>query len=421
VSGEPPPTIQRPAPKAPDADFDALRAAALSAIQQSQAATSRPWTDHNLHDPGITLLEAALYAIADLHHRIAGRGIDAWEIEARDWRGDEPLGAIEDREALHRILATPSALATAREIAAGATSRADAAARTAGVLADPGGGPLSLAVAGAVGSTLRRRLVIRAALDRSGPIEGAVAEAATPAAARAAVAAAVADLGLWPEEIDALVARTELRRLARLLRDRGDELRRIVEAASDAPTALADLRGPFVEPEGTMVELEEDDRLVALAEHPCPRVAPEIWEGAGGETRLWPPHALQARTCEPVTQADYRRLALTAQEVRRASVIPGRAAGLDWTGHVTHEPRPYRRGAFTLVVERAGLEPPRWDATLTAAERTWLRGTLVAALGAPSGVSDPDASFPDFRAQADESELDHQSPRRLLGDEVGAA
>jgi hypothetical protein len=251
-------------------------------------------------------------------------------------------------------------------------------------------------------------------------VDAAVAEATSPAAARSAVAAAVADLGLWPEEIDALVARAGRRRLARLLRDRGDELRRIVESADDAATAIADLQGPFQEPEGALLALDAADAHVALAEHPCPPVAPERWEDAAGESDLWPPHALQARTCEPVTPADYRRLALAAPGVKRAFVVAGRAAGLDWKGDPANQPRPYRRGAFTLVLERAGLEPPRWDATLTPAQRTWLRGALTAALAGESGATDPDDPFPDYRAAVAEQALYDHAPRRLLGDEVGA-
>ena len=423
------PTLRRTVPVAPDADFDVLRAAALALIQRSQETNAAPWTDHNLHDPGITLLEAGLFAIADLHYRVAVRGIEAWGAEARDWRGGSLPFGVGRRQALQRVLAATgddataeSAREAAERLVRSATSLDDAAVRIAAEVPDPGGGPLALAVARAIARVLREPALRRTALDQSGPIDAAVAEAASSAEALAAVAAALRDVDVWPEEIEALVARARQRRVARLLRDRADDLRRIVETAQDAGTALADLRGPFVEPEGTMLGLDDpDDTLVALALHPCPPVAPEIWEDARGETALWPPHALQARTVEPVTPADYRRLALAAPEVKRAFVVRGRAAGIDWKGAATNAPRPFRRGAFTIVVERAGLEPPRWDTTLTAAHRAWLRATLKATLGAETGRSDPDVPFPDFRAAADEGELDGQAPRRLLGDEVGAA
>ena len=49
------------APPVP-AGFAALRAEAVAAIQ---AATGQRWTDHNLHDPGITLLEQLCYALTE--------------------------------------------------------------------------------------------------------------------------------------------------------------------------------------------------------------------------------------------------------------------------------------------------------------------------------------------------------------------
>lgn len=49
-------------------DFDALRRRALAVIQRVAGAT---WTDHNSHDPGITILEALCYALTDLGYRTA--------------------------------------------------------------------------------------------------------------------------------------------------------------------------------------------------------------------------------------------------------------------------------------------------------------------------------------------------------------
>ena len=48
--------------------FEALRARALGRLQRLAGAT---WTDHNTHDPGITLLETLCYAITDLAYRTA--------------------------------------------------------------------------------------------------------------------------------------------------------------------------------------------------------------------------------------------------------------------------------------------------------------------------------------------------------------
>ncbi len=47
-------------------EFDFLRQKGLEHIQQLSGGL---WTDHNLHDPGITMLEALCYAVADLGYR----------------------------------------------------------------------------------------------------------------------------------------------------------------------------------------------------------------------------------------------------------------------------------------------------------------------------------------------------------------
>ncbi len=47
-------------------DFDYLRAKGLTYIQQ---LSGKLWTDHNLHDPGITILEVLCYALMDLGYR----------------------------------------------------------------------------------------------------------------------------------------------------------------------------------------------------------------------------------------------------------------------------------------------------------------------------------------------------------------
>ncbi|HSK14060.1 MAG TPA: hypothetical protein VK907_12655, partial [Phnomibacter sp.] len=47
-------------------DHEALRRLGLEHIEKFGHAL---WTDHNIHDPGITILEALCYAITDLGHR----------------------------------------------------------------------------------------------------------------------------------------------------------------------------------------------------------------------------------------------------------------------------------------------------------------------------------------------------------------
>jgi len=49
-----------------EVSFDSLRSEAIKLIQQ---LSGHVWTDYNLHDPGITVLEQLLYAITDLIYR----------------------------------------------------------------------------------------------------------------------------------------------------------------------------------------------------------------------------------------------------------------------------------------------------------------------------------------------------------------
>ena len=59
-------TIQKKPVLTPASDYALLRGKGLEYIQ---ALGSRIWTDYNIHDPGITLLEALCYAISDLGFR----------------------------------------------------------------------------------------------------------------------------------------------------------------------------------------------------------------------------------------------------------------------------------------------------------------------------------------------------------------
>src|SRR5579862_3941165 len=58
--------ISKAAPPSVSMDYAALRAQGLAYIQQIASGT---WTDHNIHDPGITILENLSYAITDLGAR----------------------------------------------------------------------------------------------------------------------------------------------------------------------------------------------------------------------------------------------------------------------------------------------------------------------------------------------------------------
>src|ERR1700720_1506279 len=62
----PQPLVKNPVLE-PDEDFYRLRREGIGYIQQAGSAR---WTDYNVHDPGITILEALCYAITDLGYRI---------------------------------------------------------------------------------------------------------------------------------------------------------------------------------------------------------------------------------------------------------------------------------------------------------------------------------------------------------------
>ena len=60
-------TISPGAARKPSMDFLHLREEALEVVRQ---LAGQVWTDHNLHDPGITILEQICYALTDLGYRL---------------------------------------------------------------------------------------------------------------------------------------------------------------------------------------------------------------------------------------------------------------------------------------------------------------------------------------------------------------
>ena len=60
-------TINNAPPENPAMDFHFLRQEGIKHIQR---LAGNLWSDHNLHDPGITILEQLCYAITDLGYRI---------------------------------------------------------------------------------------------------------------------------------------------------------------------------------------------------------------------------------------------------------------------------------------------------------------------------------------------------------------
>ena len=413
---------------APDRDFDAIRAGAIQVVVADAGAT---WTDHNLSDPGITLLEALAWGLADLHYRTEHRSFALAPLELplwldrsdRDWYGLPDLGAPGRVVGLATLLAAPSPVAASGPLEADrmAAAIATAGSRQAaiGALLDGtyGAPPRALdwdEAAGAV-ALLRARSLRRAALDESALVGGAWTEARRIVERRAAggpVDEADVDteivrilrlepaLGaLWPDELRTLVG--------------GYRHRRFLDAV-DAILPRLDGTDPTAAPP-TQAGIEAalgvtaDEARAVLALHPCPPgTDPETWERAGGETTSWPAHPLQALTTEPVTGGDYATRARANPRVHRAWTVAGALAGLAWDGTPRTADDPTRVGAVTVLVE---LDPP----PPANQRRAALRDVLAGLTAGPTETAEVDAPFDPLVAP------NLLVPRRVMCDELGVA
>ncbi len=95
--------ISREPPRRPSQDYAALREAGLERIRQLAADT---WTDHNVHDPGITLLEALCFATTELGLRS--------DLDMADLLRSGEAHAAPELVPAHRVL--PSAPVTAEDL-----------------------------------------------------------------------------------------------------------------------------------------------------------------------------------------------------------------------------------------------------------------------------------------------------------------
>ena len=396
-----PEPLRAPRLDPPDRDYAAVREAAIAVVREAAAPA---WTDHNTPDPGITILEALAWSVADLHYRTAERGLGAWPLEvpadalpAEPHPSGVPLaaGPVALLE-LAAALAGPGVTDQMRERIAGAGSSQAAATALAGHAF--GTFTPTLDEAAAAVRLLRAPVVLRGALDGSAAVAAAL-ESGQGDDARALWLLRLDPVmdGLWDDELATLLRRYRRRELAARVRALRDE----TAAATDVTDLLARLSGPY--------GLTADEAELALALHPCPPgIEPELWERTDGGTRVWPPHPLQARTVEPISAEDYARRARTVTGVRRAWAVRGEALpGVGWDGRVI-ETAEQRAGLVTLLVDP---EPPVASANRT----TFLKGVLRGVLGsAPAAeVDDP------FQLWRDD--LDPAAPRRTLCDEVGAA
>lgn len=402
----------QPAPIAPfvpsdlDPDWETVRSRLLATLTELVPVA---WSDHNAVDPGVTLAESAAFGLADLHYRVAERDYDAWPLEGGGWLapGDRHWHRAFPGEALAGIaeaLAAPATSAALLEPQVRAC--ASAADATALLARAPWAAAFTAAQRPLVVALMRGRLVRRVAHEQAHVIAQAVAaqrETGGSVADRDARAVAELSYGLplWEDEIRAVVRR-ERRRLSR------DALATRLAAVRDATASSAPaLRAELAALDLTSAEL---DVAMAAGEQP-PGLLPEDLEDDAGRTRVWPPHPVQALTCEPVTADDYARRARSHAGVRRAWAVPGRLDGVAWnglpTGTTAHDAVDPDAPAITLVVERPG-------APLTAAAgREFLRDVLATAVG-------PEVRAP-FTDWQDLDHLDDLPPRRTICDEVGAS
>jgi hypothetical protein len=418
-----------------DRDFERLRQSAIEVIVSDAGPT---WTNHNPSDPGITLLEAIVWGFADLHYRTATRGFGLAPLESGRWAvpGDPEWTALPpgiapaELAAVARRLAEPAtsqanpptperSFATATEaiasMAEGASSRSEAIRRATELTV--GAGRLSLREATLAVRLVRDPIIRRAGLDGSIAVTEALEAARAPSATAAPA----------PSDLDPIEARAmdRLRRDERFAPLWDDELRGLLRRerhhelmariASVRTNILASASAAELAALATAAGLAGDEVTLAASLHPrAPGHEPESWESVAGETRIWPPHPLQVRTCEPVTADDYARRARAVPGVRRAWATTGALAGTGWNGRdrALDAGRP---GAITIVVEReppAPGEDPPTDADTAAFRVSVLRG-ILARRDERDEVERP---FDPMR-----DDLGPAAPRRMLCDELGIA
>lgn len=395
-------------PDAPDADWATILTRLMGDLTETAPST---WSDHNLPDPGVTLAETAAYGVADAHYRTAERRFDSWPLEVGTYRPDAATH-------WHPTLPVGQAGAIAGPLKAGLPTSAAileplirACRETSEAVALLAQAPWVTAWTSAqrpyVIALMRARLVRATAHEYADLVASAVdAERASPGPLAVRDARAVQNLSvllpLWQSELKALVQR-ERRRLAQeTLVGRLEQVRAAVSAA-EAAACRADLVAADLDTTGAPSEVD-----VAMAAARIPfGVLPEQLESDDGRTRVWPPHPIQAITCEPVTSADYARRARGHAKVGRAWAVPGRLAGVAWNGlptgtapSIAVDPN---AAAITLVVERiSGLSQPMG---------AFLREVLKTAIGTECEVP-----FPPWQ-----DTFNPNDPRRVICDEVGAS
>ena len=343
-------------PVAPDADWESVRAQ----IAADVAAAAPEWTDHNASDPGITLTDGVAYSLADLHYRVAERDFGAWPLASNGYRATRiAIGTTRSPKAV--ILArsrTPSRPCPARLSAWCAApprgpTRWPRSRLPSRPLRWPCGRTSSRCCGRGWSANSRKNMPTSSATPLRERMPAStqliVLEPERDAAAQARLGLA---LPLWDEELAALVRRERDRLAGEAMIAMAAPIA-AVRTASDATTMTTALQKAGLTPE---------QALLALALPPIPAtLLPEDLEGNGGASEVWPPHGIQALTCEPVTDLDYARRARSHPQVGRAWAMPGRLGGIAWHGLSVLDP------AHWPLLTRAGrgrstrvLQPSPW-------------------------------------------------------------
>ncbi len=392
------PVVSTPAPikplgvQAPDADWQTVRDRAVGGLHDGS------WTDHNISDPGITMLEAGTLAVADAHYRTANRTFEDAPFASGMWRDSVHWSGVDLASSTEDLHSVATAVARHRtrieEHLATASDRAEAVALIATdptlTLSDMAPAPtVDYPTAQMVVRLLRGSVVRKASMDFSTAIDAAVETEKTEAKSAALLRYDPAFDGLWDAELIDLLEQRRRRRLA----DRMAQLRLAVARATDVAEAAA-----FLAPE----DLTPAETTAVLASMPRPDVLPEFFEDDDGSTLVWPPTAIQTRSIEPTVADDYVRLALGVPGVRRAWLRSGRIEGIGWNGEpVAASDRP---GTSTILIEAA--DDAGSDLPLA----------VLRSLALPGEVAEVDDPYQLYRTN-----LDLACPRRLICDEIGVA
>ncbi|QDU68931.1 hypothetical protein [Engelhardtia mirabilis] len=389
--------------------FEELRESALGFIQR----TATTWTDHNFHDPGITLLEAGLWGVADLFYRVDGF-VDGAVPQDLEWTASVPMEAdVGTRLVLAQTLLdrfadlTEAVLPEPREPWDAPPAAADAGQRLTGLL----------------GSILRPK---RSDPTAPRPLPGEPVESMADVTGPEAIhflghRLAAAEFGrISPgSDRDALLEVIERRTRRWLLHDSFAILRGALErglgAAGVGPVrerleaavrlATEQRRSRRVrqatdqgwDVEATAVHglVPGDSELATLLARLDLDVDPGWFEDEQGQARVWPPHPSQVSSADPFTGDDhlttlhqhFTRLAAAGAapyaipmdggrlpaRPGRLWAVPGAIAGQRWDGRAAGGDDSLRPGALSLLVESC----PGWsdDELLTAAREAFEQGT----------------------------------------------